>query len=297
MSSRKRDRFQEIELKPIMPDSTRKSDYIFKKRVVIGIALSVLLLTAQQVHRFVKAGFNRGSDLKVAAIEGPLPRSAISARLSAVPEADRMSRRLGKRFQSAGREQFSMTGILTLGGERFSIQVTRRHKDDGEEVTLTLNNGQSSYIWDDKNGARTPVSKALEMDRMLVERLALDSPDQFVFAQLRGASYNTVAREVRPSSANAEEYKGPLWKVIRIQESASSSREKPLSEWRAYYINTATGLIDKILSQEKGEMIIAELSEWAVMDGETVAWRYVWKRSGQPVMELSLSAMSFAAKQ
>ena len=44
-----------------------------------------------------------------------------------------------------------------------------------------------------------------------------DPPDQFVLAQLRGSSYYTVARNVRPAGAT-DGYAGPLWNVVRIDE-------------------------------------------------------------------------------
>src|SRR5258708_487475 len=88
-------------------------------------------------------------------------------------------------------------------------------------------------------------------ERSLIERLALDSPDQFVLAQLRGASYYTVARDVMPTSAGgSDDYNGPLWDVIRLGE-PQTSKSAPLSHWRIFHINSASSLIDRSISDEQ----------------------------------------------
>jgi hypothetical protein len=80
---------------------------------------------------------------------------------------------------------------------------------------------------------------ATGFDRQLLERVVFDSADQFVLAQLRGASYYTIARNVRPDEVG-ESYDGPVWTVVRINDPDRDEQRKPESSWRLYYINTAT---------------------------------------------------------
>jgi hypothetical protein len=95
--------------------------------------------------------------------------------------------------------------------------------------------------------------------------------------QLRGASYYTVARSVRPADA-PDGYDGPLWTIVRV--------------WRLYYINTATGLIDRIESEVEGQLIVAEISSWTEQDGEKLPAQIVWTRNGQTLMQYSLTNFS-----
>src|SRR5258708_32782258 len=99
-------------------------------------------------------------------------------------------------------------------------------------------------------------------ERSLIERLALDSPDQFVLAQLRGASYYTVARNVMPTSAGgSDDYNGPLWDVIRLGE-PQTSKSAPLRQWRIFHINSPTRLIDPTRSHEQETHPPPDYTDW-----------------------------------
>src|SRR6185312_5042102 len=105
-----------------------------------------------------------------------------------------------------------------------------------------------------------------------------DNPDQFVLAQLRGASYYTIARNVRADAGGSENYTGPLYDVIRMEEPQNQGARRLLSNSRLYYINVQTRLIDKIVSALKGETIEANILEWTDQSGEKFPSHIVWKR-------------------
>jgi len=204
---------------------------------------------------------------------------------------------LGRRFLAPGREVSVLVGALTLGSERYTAQITRRQDDDDERVMIALNGGPAG-AWSGLNGALSGGAAATDSLRSLVERLALDSPDQFILAQLRGSAYYTVARMVRPSEAgDSDTYTGPLWNVVRVSEPPALTQNKPRSLWRLYYINTATGLIDKVISQEQGQTIVAEMSGWVPQNGEQIPTRISWTVNKQVVMEFSLTNVSLGPRQ
>ena len=123
----------------------------------------------------------------------------------------------------------------------------------------------------------------------MIERLALDNPDQFVLAQLRGAAYYTAARAVRPAGVgDSDDYQGPIWDVVQISEPANLTT-KPESIARLYYINNATGLIDKSLSRDQSGPIYAEFTDWVTLGGELLPLRTTWRLEKQVIMELILS--------
>src|SRR2546423_1840172 len=227
----------------------------------------------------------------------------LSSRLARQPEAFRQSRLLGKRFLSARGEQSVLIGTLTIGQQQQALQVTRHQDATGERVDITVANGTvvsgpSLLTWNVADGARSSSSPATGAERALIERIVLDSPDQFVLAQLRGASYYTIARQVRPEEAgSADNYTGPVWDIVRVGEPASSGQSSPQSSWRLYYINSKTGLIEKVISEEQGEQIIAEFSNWVDQSGEKIPTSIVWKRQGQVVMRFDLTGFSHLAQQ
>ena len=129
----------------------------------------------------------------------------------------------------------------------------------------------------------------------MIERLALDSPDQFVLAQLRGASYYTIARDVVPGGVG-DDYDGPVWDVIRVGESEANEK-KPESLWRIYYVNSRTGLIDKIESQHNDQLITVELGDWGDHSGELSPGRIRWLANSEVLMEFALNSVSNGPRQ
>ncbi len=208
----------------------------------------------------------------------------IHRNLSLQPEAFKLSRRLGQRFIGSRREVSVLIGTLIRGGEQQPVVMTRRQTNRGERVEIAVGVGTPSLTWSEREGPRSSGNSANETERTLIERLAFDSVDQFVLAQRRGASYYTVARNVRPAEAgDSDNYDGPLWDLVRVdypQEDTPS---------RLYYINSTSGLIDKIVYEIGGEPIEANFSGWQEQGAETVPSRITWTREGQTLMEFRLT--------
>lgn len=233
-----------------------------------------------------------------AAVQGQVrAQSRLQSRLALQPYADRLRRRLGKRFVAPGREVSVLTGELTIGSQRNPIRIVRSQDDEGETVSIALSGQPASLSWDSQQGARSDGPSASANLRSLIERLVLDSPDQFVLAQLRGASYYTLGQSFKPSLAGGENYSGPLWTLVRVSEPAGSGLNKPLSDVRLFYINEKTGLIDKVSSQEGGEVIVADFSDWVKVGEELLPRRTSWSRNKQVVMELELNNIGHGPKQ
>lgn len=213
-------------------------------------------------------------------------------RLSLQPEADRFRRRLGQRFLAGGEERTVLTGTLTVGGERHEITMVRTQSDDGEQVEIGLNGKAPSLTWNATLGALSSNKSPSSDERALIERLALDSPDEFIQAQLRMASYYTIARNVMPAEAGgADDYSGPVWDVVRITEPTGGGGT-PLSLVRHYFLNSLSGLLEKVVSDEDGQTIVAEISDWTGQSGELLPTHIVWSNSSRMVMELIVSEFS-----
>jgi hypothetical protein len=228
----------------------------------------------------------------------PLTQDKSSAKprarnLSLQPEAFNMSRRLGQRFAPAKRQQSILTGTVTIGSEQRVLQTTRKQTDAGERVEIAVVGSLGLLTWEASQGALSSGARAGASDRELIERLVLDSPDQFVLAQLRGASYFTVARNVRPANAG-DGYTGPLWNIIRIGDPEPDEAKRPQSRWRLYYLNAVTGFIERIESEAQGQRIVVEMSGWTDVNGEKVPSRITWTHQGQTLMEYRLTSFAVA---
>lgn len=271
----------------------------------IKLTLTLVLIAASSAVAFVSRAYNQpprslaklspgAVAAKSSATQGVQQQRRLpSGRLALQPEADRLRRRLGQRFLEQGQEVTSVTGTLTIGTERQTLRITRTQGEDGERIEIALGGRPAVLAWDSARGATSEGKTASGSDQSLIERIALDSADQFIMAQLRGASYYTVARAVQPASAaGPDAYEGPVWDVVRVTEPQDERLKQPLSRSRHYFINSWTGQLERIVSDEQGETIIAELSGWATQAGESAATRIVWTRNKQPVMELNVTSFA-----
>ena len=264
------------------------------------LSVLILLLTITAVVVAVVQGYNCVTLVRLNPTLPPSPsRSAqksgiaptkLRRSLSFQPEADRFRRRIGQRFITAGRERSVITGALSIGSTQYHVRIVRIQQEDGEQVEISLNGGPAALTWNGRDGAKSAGRNAISPERSLIERLALDSPDQFVLAQTRGASYYTVARGARPEEAlGRDDYSGPIWDVVQIGEPQQFSDNRPESPWRLYLINTSTGLIDKVSARDSQGVIEAELAGWSSISGEMIPTQITWRRDGQQIMQLIVS--------
>jgi hypothetical protein len=230
---------------------------------------------------------------------GPPERKRAQPRnLALQPEALKLSRKVGERFASNRREVSVMIGTLTIGREHQQIRIQREQNDRGERVDVAIGGAPGSLSWSGEEGPQSMGQAIPENDRMLLERLTFDSVDQFVLAQLRGASYYTVARNVMPASAGgADNYSGPTWDIVRVDDPEIAAQKRPLSKWRLYFINSQTGLIDKVISEVRGERIETNFAGWTEQEGEKFPTRITWTRQGHTIMEFNLNNFAHNSPQ
>lgn len=224
------------------------------------------------------------------------PQSSGSGRnLALQPAALGLGRRLGQRFLKKGREVTVLEGTLTTNGDGRRVIVRRVQDNAGEQVEVHVAGTGAPLTWDAVNGTSRAGHPADAEAAALAGRIALDGPDQFVLAQLRGASYTVVARGVRADEGGADDYSGPLYDVVRVGEPAREGGQAPA--WRLYYIDAKTGLLDKVVSEEGGERVEAVLTGWAEREGEWQPARITWSKQGQVFMELAVTNAAHGPKQ
>lgn len=216
---------------------------------------------------------------------GPAPATSRFPQLSLQPEAAKLSIRLGQRFIGSEPCVSVLIGEITAGETRTPIRVVRKQDKRGESVEISTNG--RAFVWSTSHGTSAETSVS-EFDRSLMERLVFDSADAFVLAQLRGASYQVVGKNVRADIGGADNYNGPLWTVVRVSYARSDSEAKPESVARSYYIDSRTGLVDRVISEVRGEEVQAILDGWTTEEGETFPSLIRWSIAGRQIMEFKV---------
>ena len=262
----------------------------FKNKAILLCA--VLLATGCAASAFLLTRASTRTRVQTTHIEGQRrhPRQ-----LSIRPEAGNMGRRLGNRFDPLARNSSVLGGVLFIGESEKAVTIRRNQTDTGEIVEIGLAAEPAFLQWNETDGPKSSLNTLTEVQRVLIERLVFDSADYFVLAQLRGASYYTIARNVRLDEVGgSDNYNAPLYDIVRVDDSEEDVQKKPFSSWRLFYIDSQTGLIEKIVSEQKGEPIEAIFSDWTTVAGERVPARVTWKTGAQQVMKFSLTTFNRA---
>jgi hypothetical protein len=257
--------------------------------LLFGAWLALVACAAGTVL-ITRAAIERESSLATAQVRTTVADTNRARNLALQPEAQQVARHLGKRFHAGTLSTTVLIGGLTVAGSEQPMTITRRQSKTGETVELLI--GNRSITWSDQEGTKSTSGLPTDTERLLVERLTLDSPDEFVLAQLRGASYFTFVRNLRPTNAG-ENYRGPLWTLIRVSEPQGDDRVRPLSLWRIYYLNVQTGLPDRIQYQLNGYDIRVDFADWTEQNGEKTPARITWSSGGQTLMEYKVVSVSF----
>jgi hypothetical protein len=268
--------------------------------IFVALSLSgVLTVTAYVGGWLSRAGGVTSTPSAAAQQERTNARRPRTRNLSLRPEAQSFARRVGRRFAEPGRESSLTVGKLTVGDEQRHVRIFRLQDDRGERVEVSFGGRQEILSWDAEGGALSSGAQADDAQGALLERLVMDSPDQFALAQLRGASYYTVARNVRPTDdGGADGYSGPLYDVVRVGEPARDGGKGWASAWRLYYVNTQTGFVEKVVSEDEGgAKVEAVLSEWGTHAGEALPSRVTWSRGGRVLMELTTLSVGHGPEQ
>lgn len=260
---------------------------------LFALCLSAALVTG--AWTLIRFGGTPASAQEVHQGRRPVVRPARGRNLALQPTARGLDSRLGQRFLKAGREVSVSEGTLTTGAESRRVVVRRVQEEGGEQVEVRADGRGAPVIWDAVNGASQSGQPVDAETAAMAERIARDAPDQFVLAQLRGASYIVVARNVRADKGGEDGYSGPLHDIVRVSEPSRGEGEP--SAWRLYYVNTETGLLDKVAYDESGERVEAVLSDWAEHAGELQPTRITWSRQGQVFMELALTNVTHGPQQ
>ena len=257
-------------------------------RTTGNLVVCLALISAASAFLITRASIETSAPATSAQVSTLAPVERDRKNLFLQPEALRVSRRVGKRFGPSRHSTSVTTGTVTIGGIAQPVTITRRQSSKGETVEFV--GAKRALTWRAEEGARAASSAPTEVERLLIERLVYDSPDYFVLAQISGASYFTVAQNVRPENA-PDNYDGALWTIVRVDDPESNKVARPISSSRLYYINSQTGLIDRIVSRLNGETVEAQITHWAEQSGEKTPSHITWSVGGRAVMSYQVNSV------
>jgi hypothetical protein len=256
------------------------------------LAVLLLAVIGAVVCVFVVAATRARGKREVSATSMAQTRATQKLRnVSLQPEARKLGLLLGSRFLPASRSTVTTIGTLTIGTNSERITIARRQTANGEAVEIL--SGSRALSWNDVDGRSATVGVPTPDEDVLLERLVFDGPEQFVLAQLRGASYYTIARNVRPEDAGSD-YNGPLWTIVRVNESQQNEKLRPVSVWRLYYINTGTGLIDRVVTEINRQTVEATILSWNMQNGQRIPGHITWSVGGRVVMDYYVTNLSYS---
>jgi hypothetical protein len=149
-----------------------------RSRTVLCCGLLFVLALVTSALLITRASPERTASLQTTAQVRTVNRGPRN--LSLQPEALRVARQLGQRFAASSRASAVLVGTLTIAGSQQPLTITRRQTETGEQVNLVL--PDRDLTWSAQEGTRAVAAAANESERLLAERLILDSPDQFVLA-------------------------------------------------------------------------------------------------------------------
>lgn len=264
--------------------------------IVVSAAVGMTLLVA-----YAKTSATRSRSLALASqtLQGSaanIENGPGEMDLASQPEALKLSRRIGgNRFKARSASALDVSGVITTGTAQQNIQITRQKTATGERVKLLTPDSSVALEWEASAGLSDASKTASAEQGAEFERLIFDSVDQFILAQLRGASYYVVARNVRPDNA-PDNYAGPLWDVVRIEDAAVDEQKGSQPKWRLYYLNQTTGLIDKVVSESQGRRIEASFSDWKKQGDELSPSTISWTSNGQTLMTFTVNNVSLSAQ-
>lgn len=137
--------------------------------------------------------------------------------LALQPEALKLAKRIGgQRFKSRTGPSLIIQGVLKTDSDSQHVTIVRRQTDDGEQVEVAQGGGWASLSWAKDSGQqRSGGGTISQAERVLLERLTYDSADQFVLAQLRGASYSVVVRKSSTRRCRGRLYRAAVGRSAR----------------------------------------------------------------------------------
>lgn len=199
---------------------------------------------------------------------------------------------LGNRFESPAQGRSVMTATFTRSkGEPRTAQLTIiRELPDKLRIEETASQRTIGH-----DGSR-PWSRAgspSAEDLRLIETIVRDSVEHFIAGQARGDATFHLGDMFRADDGSNQNYEGPFHDILRVDD-AFETPEGTKTRPTLFYLNSRTGLLEKIVYDREEEKIEVEFGAWLTIASQKTPGRIVWKENGSVTNQLVITQVAFS---
>ena len=199
---------------------------------------------------------------------------------------------LGNRFESPAQGRSIMTATFTRSkGEPRQFTIIRELPDKLriEETGLTT----QWTIGHDGNRPWARAGSPSAEDLRLIETIMRDSMEHFIAGQARGDATFHLGDMFRADDGSNENYTGPFHDILRVDD-AFETPEGTKTRPTLFYLNSRTGLLEKIVYEREEGKIEVQFGEWITIANQKTPGRIIWKENGSVTNQLVITQVAFS---
>jgi hypothetical protein len=157
---------------------------------------------------------------------------------------------LGPRFDTPEHARLVLTGTLTIGtGSPIPVVVTRQ-LDEAVRIDLSGPNPRT-IVANGLTGAPATSAGLSASDYNLLEIVANDTPEGFLYGFQDGAGIRFLGSRFRTDSGTDPNYTGPFYDIYESRGPASAASGQP-SRRKLYYFDSVTRLLAIVSYEAQG---------------------------------------------
>jgi hypothetical protein len=199
---------------------------------------------------------------------------------------------LGNRFESLAQGRSIVTATFTRSkGEPSQFTIIRELPDKLriEETGLTT----QRTIGHDGNRPWTRAGSLSAEDLRVVESIVRDSVEHFIAGQARGDATLHLGDMFRADDGSNQNYDGPFHDILRVDD-AFETPEGTKTRPTLFYLDSRTGLLEKIVYEREEGKIEVEFGGWITIANQKTPGRIVWKENGSVTNQLVITHVAFS---
>jgi hypothetical protein len=221
-------------------------------------------------------------------------RSRLRPQLHAVLNA------MGNRLEKPGKERLTLTGTITSGGSKQIIPALLvREFPERLRLEEQLEGERRVTVFDGNSSVRRSWSSHGRRDEDLVETLAHDSVEHFLFTQTGNAAIRYLGARFRPDDGTDPNYAGPFYDLYEMTELIKLRREMR-RQTKLYYFNSDTHLLERVKYQVFRDGIATtvevRLNNWQEVQGQRLPGEIVRLENDAPVLTFTVTSFVISAR-
>jgi len=212
------------------------------------------------------------------------------------PQLRPMSKALGDRLETPGKERLVLIGALRRASKKNENRPTRLILEFPDRLRLEEQDGVTVYNND--FASSKGVLKRNERDE--VESLLFDFVDHFFASQMQGAATRFLGSRFSLDDGANPNYTGPFYELYQVTDRIAVENEVR-EQQKFYFFNSDTLLLERVRYQieRDGEPVEVEvlIDGWRKVDGQQIPGVITRTEGGAPVLSLSITSAAVGGRQ